>query len=1524
MPKTSPSRRAAAPSRPEDTAAPTPLNIVAIGASAGGLESLRLLLPSLPPDVPACYVVLQHLAPSHRSMLAEILAPCTPLQVRELHDGDRPEAGLVFITPPNAHAEFDGQAFRLSVPDPQSLPRPSINLFLASLSEHQPELSVGIILSGTGSDGALGLRQLRAAGGRALVQRPDTARYTGMPDAAIRAVGAEEVLAPQEMGATLRDWLSDARGGLSTLAATTLPPLAEGELAELIARMRRRCGIDFGEYKEGTLLRRLSRRMQVRHAGTLSAYLQVCHDDPGELEQLARDTLISVTSFWRDAPAFDALVATLRERFAHRDLLADPLRFWVAGCATGEEAYSLVMAAVEALGEPPGDRGLQVFATDLDQDALVLARRGLFAPAALVDLPPALVQRYFTAVGGQYEFSRRLRERVVFSRHDLTRDPPFPRLDLVSCRNVLIYLKPETQARILSAFHYALRPDGLLMLGRSESVLHHEQQFHPLHKEHRLFVRTGPAQPLRDAGGYRLPAAPAPSRRAPAPDSATQLLRLAAGHYLPACVLLDEQLQVLQVHGDVEPFLALRPGAQTWDILSLARPEVESELRLLCALLPDGVHAQQVEISLGRGRSPRRWRLEMHPWTGQQGQRLALLAFLPLTGRQRSPARSSMTGAEDRDLQDARERLKTLVEQLEASNEEMQALNEESQATNEELQASNEEMEAANEELQATNQELATVNAELNHQWRRYQQLSEELQSIQNSVDLPLLVIDPDLTLRRFNQSAARVFRLSPGCEGLHLSTVTRPPGMPDLQPWVEQAQRSASPLVVPLPGTTDGREYVLHLGHKVLDGERRGVVLTLVDNTDLARAERKTQAVEQRLLALMTHGGALVAVKDASGRYEFANDRYCEFLGVAPGSLIGRTDAQALPPSLSQPLRQGDLDALALPGGQVLEREERLVVQETPRFWWANRHVVNDAEGATVALCVQALDLSRWREHEEELRVASRVIDVTREGVMITDAQGTILRVNPAFSAVTGYSLEEVQGKKPRLLSSGRHDAVFYDQMWQTLRAQGAWRGEVWNRRRNGEIYPEWLSISALRADDGEVVNYVGVFSDISALVASRAQAERLATHDTLTGLPNRALLLDRLEHAVQAAKRQKHELALCFIDLDNFKNINDSLGHEAGDTLLRQAAQRIAENVRTADTVARLGGDEFVLLLERCNRFDCLQTVERIHRALSEQMSLQDSLVSTAASIGIAMYPEDGEDGAVLMRHADAAMYRAKRGGRGRYEFFSAEVGESARTRLAVESGLRQALSSGALQLHYQPQVEAGSGRWLGLEALVRWRTPQGEWIPPSVFLPIAEETSLIDALGDWVLDQACEQLARWRALGLGQISLSVNISPRQLRDRSFADRLQQCLLRHQIPGQQLVLELTESALLQPGEHLAPLLRRLHAIEVRLSLDDFGTGYSSLAHLRTLPLQEIKIDRSFVQGMVDQRDDREIVAAIVGLARALELRLVAEGVETEAQRHALQAHGPMLLQGFLFQAPAAAEAITQSLQAQQALVDA
>lgn len=554
-------------------------------------------------------------------------------------------------------------------------------------------------------------------------------------------------------------------------------------------------------------------------------------------------------------------------------------------------------------------------------------------------------------------------------------------------------------------------------------------------------------------------------------------------------------------------------------------------------------------------------------------------------------------------------------------------------------------------------------------------------------------------------------------------------------------------------------------------------------------------------------------------------------------------------------------------------------------------------------------------REKEFETQISEMVFRNTAEGVMITDVEGVILAVNPAFTRITGYAENEIVGKRPNVLKSGVQDAAFYQGFWTALREEGCWEGEVQNRKKDGEVYVEWLSVSAARDRDGRILSYIAVFSDLSRLLQAEKRLFHLAHHDSLTGLPNRLLLQERLVQTIAQSRRSGIPLVLIFVDLDRFKVVNDTLGHEAGDLVLREAAWRLSSTVREIDTVARFGGDEFVILAPGLSGVENIGTVcNKIIGALSSPLVIDGVEMFIGGSLGCAEYPIHGDDELTLLKHADAAMYQAKNSGGNTHVLFDPRASSDGDS-LRLETELRHALERNELRLEYQPQVSATSGELVGVEALLRWDHPRLGTVSPAQFVPLAEQIGLIVPIGSWVLKTACQQLALWRDSGLGEFTMSVNVSPRQLRDADFVDVVKSAVRDAALPPQWLELEVTEGEVMHHFEHDICQLAPLRQLGVRIAIDDFGTGYSSLARLQQLPIDRLKIDRSFIIGLQHEGDSRPVAvsAAIVTMGRALGLNLVAEGVENDEQLDILAAQGCDVIQGYLTGRPMRPEALVK-----------
>nr|WP_221292509.1 EAL domain-containing protein [Herbaspirillum sp. SJZ102] len=629
-------------------------------------------------------------------------------------------------------------------------------------------------------------------------------------------------------------------------------------------------------------------------------------------------------------------------------------------------------------------------------------------------------------------------------------------------------------------------------------------------------------------------------------------------------------------------------------------------------------------------------------------------------------------------------------------------------------------------------------------------------------------------------------------------------------------------------------------------------------------------------------------------------------------GTIVHPEDEQRIRAELSR----------CMDGQKREDVEFRCVRKDGSVFWLSlSSAPITDPHGTFTGFRTSSRDITDRKQIEAELRISAVAFD-SREGMLITDANSKILRVNKAFTEITGYSAEEIVGKHPNLLRSDRHGPAFFQEMRESIRRFGKWQGEIWDRRKNGEVYPEWLTISAVKNKDGHVTHYVSTHHDISDRKLAEERIRELASFDALTRLPNRALLLERLKQAIALSARGKTCSALLFIDLDHFKTLNDTIGHEKGDLLLKQVSQRLLASVRENDTVARVGGDEFVVVLEGLNEHPqeaANQTKaigEKILATLGNTYQLDEVEYRTTASVGATIFRGRQASVDELMKQADLAMYKAKGTGRNALRFFDPAMQTVVLERAALETGLRKAIEGDQLLLHYQAQVVAGGGV-TGAEVLVRWQHPQRGMVSPGDFIPLAEETGLILSLGNWVLETACKQLSAWaRNRHTEHLTIAVNVSAQQFREPDFVQAVLDAIERTGANPRRLKLELTESLLVDNVEDIIQKMFALKAYGVEFSLDDFGIGYSSLSYLKRLPLNQLKIDQSFVRDVLIDPNDASIAKTIVNLAQSLGLGVIAEGVETDAQRSFLAAAGCHAYQGYFFCRPVAVDAFEKFAQ--------
>ncbi|MGN7612084.1 sensor domain-containing protein [Magnetococcales bacterium HHB-1] len=842
-------------------------------------------------------------------------------------------------------------------------------------------------------------------------------------------------------------------------------------------------------------------------------------------------------------------------------------------------------------------------------------------------------------------------------------------------------------------------------------------------------------------------------------------------------------------------------------------------------------------------------------------------------------------------------------------------------------------------DLSIHQEELSVQNEELLQTREKVESLLARFSVLFDDAPVGYLVLDKHQKILETNQAAAQLLRVrkqrllgKPMVLYLESSSIT---------PFNHHLRRvfntgAAKDEIILNPRDGSPIFCMLHSRQICDTDQNQTISLTVVfDITERKRYEQQIAILAERNQRILDAAGEGIVGVDQEGLIIFANRAAEKILGWSDRALMGLVPESVLKPSDSDGngiSKDEHAITLTLKDGSV-----RTVMDQYFQRYNGERfpveYVVSPTmeEGKISGLVLtfrditlrkkteealrEALELMeqrvRERTHElhqvnNRLRLTAQVFESTSEAIIITDAHNKIVEVNPSFNRITGYDASEAIGQDPGFMKSGRHNRAFYADMWKGIWRDGFWQGEIWDRRKCGEIYPKWLTINTVRDQYNKIRHCIGVFSDISRVKEVEDKLERLAFFDGLTGLPNRTFFKTQLEHEFRSANRRRTKLALLFMDLDNFKNINDTLGHEAGDRLLTIMGQRIRSCVRDSDTVSRLGGDEFtVILTDIDNASNVSYVAQNIRKILQKPVKLNEHQVVVGGSIGIAIYPDDGNRLDTLIKNADTAMYHAKESGRNTFAFFTTKLNTQVMRRLELESGLRQALEKNQFQLHYQPKIDFNSGQVSGMEALIRWEKPDDGLVSPAEFIPIAEESGLIKEIGLQVLEQACFDMQDLIRQDIKPIPCSVNLSTRQLMDKNLIDHIQRVLEMTHLPPHLLELEITESTLADDVESTIAQLTAIREMDIAISIDDFGTGYSSLSYLKRFPINTLKIDRSFVMDLPEDNDDVAIVRAIISMAHSLGLDTVAEGVETEEQGKFLNNHGCQYMQGYFFSRP-------------------
>lgn len=1142
--------------KPYQTSNLSSYRIVGIGASSGGLETFTHILKHLPNDTGLAFIFVQHLDPTHESLAPDIISRATKMPVHEVVNDQHPLPNNVYLIPPNFKMEIQQGNLKLSPRKDLKNQHLSIDSFFKSLAIDQKSNAIGIVLSGTGSDGTLGLKHIKAEGGLTIVQDPKTAKFDGMPSNAVSFGVADLILSPEKIAQELT--FVSKLPNLSNRMVQEPPLLTldnnyqlekkktrisntqiEVSLRKIFSLLKNHKQVDFSEYKPSTIMRRIQRRMTIVKAQSVHDYAIYLQEYQNEINELFADILINVTEFFRDEESFEALGSQVLPLIIKSKQGGTPIRIWVAGCSTGEEVYSLAILFIEFLNHHDLDIPLQIFGTDISDSALKKARAGFYSEDLTHRIGSERLRKFFDPIDGGYKIKKSIRDLCLFSRHDIANDPPFSKLDLISCRNVLIYFSHSMQKRILPTFHYALNPNGILWLGSSESPGENSKLFLPKDKNHRIYIKSNIASPL-----YLRPlfntytSDPLVQNKKPievygaTPDYQKEADKIALLKYAPPYVITNFNLEIQQFRGRTAPFLEPAPGAPNNNLLKMVRQELLSDLShtiQTAKVKNSAVRSKELNVELdGKRKTLRIEVIPINPLLPSDQQNFVI--FFEDIHQNKNLARiikeekgdkskgklSSKNNKTDNSLTEKIKQLEqelisnkhfhqSLSEEFSATQEELTSSNEELQSTNEELQSSNEELETTKEELQSSNEELVTVNNELQIRNSELITLSSDLSNLLNSVEIPILIVDNNHRIRRFTPRCEKAFNIIP-------TDIGRPIG--DIKSSFDlEIDSILSDVIQTLTifekeiKDKNGRWMRLQIKpYRTIDNRIEGAVISLVDIDSLKQELNESIRAQENLAAISDAINLPLVVLNDQFLIESANNAFYSKFNISQ-MCVGKEIFDSLNltnenreslrllliNTLNTDLTDANLDATlnATTDTSLIDKKSLFKTQldcnlpligTLKLFISTNLIHWNQIKKNSILLSLE--DITDRTKSEEKLQLAAKVFSSNLNGIVITDAKNNIIEINPAFTKITGYEKKDVIGKNPRILASGKHTKDFYAQMWNELNQSDYWAGEIFNRKKNGEIYPETLTISAVKDDsNSQIKYYIATFSDISIL---------------------------------------------------------------------------------------------------------------------------------------------------------------------------------------------------------------------------------------------------------------------------------------------------------------------------------------------------------------------------------------------------------------------------------------------------------